>query len=569
MVITMRKTNFIKLFFICILFYSCSDDSNLTIEPDEELSITLKAGFNNGYFEWDQVNKISVKNQFNTSNTYLELPWRGGASDASGIPANWIDQNAYDSNFKNRKYSRENGWVLVYSNINEYVANKYFALYNKNTGILRFFFYALSSSSGQGSTVSFWGIRVNNETSLLNYTDSYAFGANKKKVAPSYVTTPVGSIDSNSRFVSQGYKENTWYGLEIECAYDPNIIGKNSYFDINAWSANKISMQGTFDGQGKIDGSITNVGSNSSINVSLSNLLNSSINKTNSIKVGADNVANVVGEKIDNDKESGFFKSIWNNIKKNASQWITSGLESGAKQGLSTILSSGGSVAANAFKGLVNSFIGGNSPTTSKVDLDLKFNGNFTIEGETILNGWGTIQSLPIPGSSTNSNYVPYYNTPLGVWALDKTPILTIRRYMTSSNIREKNRTDIFYGLEASKILLNPALQSDFSVANVKQELLFPALFEERFGSIISKNSGSTEKALLSLKPYDVTLGYSVYALGLISYNPSGILSRVSFELVNKKTKEKIYFSKVFNVDVRVDVDVTTYLNDNSGEGKD
>ena len=38
----------------------------------------------------------------------------------------------------------------------------------------------------------------------------------------SYIASTEGTFLGNE-FVSSGYKANNWYGLEIECAYDPSL----------------------------------------------------------------------------------------------------------------------------------------------------------------------------------------------------------------------------------------------------------------------------------------------------------------------------------------------------------
>lgn len=78
-----------------------------------------------------------------------------GSSNNLGIPSTWLDENASDPIYANRYYSRENGWELIYSNITESTPTKYFALYHKYTGLLRFFFYEIASSAGLGSSEAF------------------------------------------------------------------------------------------------------------------------------------------------------------------------------------------------------------------------------------------------------------------------------------------------------------------------------------------------------------------------------------------------------------------------------
>lgn len=127
--------------------------SDPVVEPD------TKAGIYGYYFDWDRVDKIPI-----AAYPYeLDLPWGPGNMNASGVPIEWQDDYAFQPHDK-RYYRRENGWSLVYSNLNSFQNNYYFALYNKYTGILRFFFYSNAMPSSTGSTTSFVGIGVDQPT---------------------------------------------------------------------------------------------------------------------------------------------------------------------------------------------------------------------------------------------------------------------------------------------------------------------------------------------------------------------------------------------------------------------
>ena len=414
--------------FLSVLFCQCKSDNDLpepdNPEPEGEIPLITRAAFDD-YFEWDKLDKFPIYNPNIGRSDNIELPWAKGSTVSLGIPNEWLDPNAYSPTFSERYYSRENNWVLVYSNLTKNTVNKYFALYNTRTGLLRFFVYALSNASGGGVSSSYWGIRVDKSTSLFNFTTEFANDMTKKIAGPSYITSPPGTV-MGTQFIGKGYQVNNWYGLEVECAYDPSIaVGTLYNFEMMGWAVNKT----TITGDGKTDGSITGtvefMAPTSNFNINLSDMFKQSNSKTNIV---ADNggVVRGLGDKIEEgiSKNDSFFKGLWNNIKRK----VMSGIGDGVKNGLQAIFTSGGSVAAKALTGAVSSIlgIGGSKPSVGKVDLRLSSNTKFTFEAEQVLPGWGTVSQFPIPGCSTNPNDMPLYNESLGVWNLSKTPILNI-----------------------------------------------------------------------------------------------------------------------------------------------
>lgn len=172
-------------------------------------------------------------------------------------------------------------------------------------GCYVFFVYALSNASGGGVSSSYWGIRVDKSTSLFNFTTEFADDMTKKIASPSYITSPPGTV-MGTQFIGKGYQVNNWYGLEVECAYDPSIaVGTLYNFEMMGWAVNKT----TITGDGKTDGSITGtvefMAPTSNFNISLSEMFKQSNSKTNIV---ADNggVVRGLGDKI----EEGISKMI-------------------------------------------------------------------------------------------------------------------------------------------------------------------------------------------------------------------------------------------------------------------
>lgn len=297
--------------FLSVLFCQCKSDNDLpepdNPEPEGEIPLITRAAFDD-YFEWDKLDKFPIYNPNIGRSDNIELPWAKGSTVSLGIPNEWLDPNAYSPTFSERYYSRENNWVLVYSNLTKNTVNKYFALYNTRTGLLRFFVYALSNASGGGVSSSYWGIRVDKSTSLFNFTTEFANDMTKKIAGPSYITSPPGTV-MGTQFIGKGYQVNNWYGLEVECAYDPSIaVGTLYNFEMMGWAVNKT----TITGDGKTDGSITGtvefMAPTSNFNINLSDMFKQSNSKTNIV---ADNggVVRGLGDKIEEgiSKNDSFF----------------------------------------------------------------------------------------------------------------------------------------------------------------------------------------------------------------------------------------------------------------------
>lgn len=520
----------VMITFFSIMFFQCKTEEDLPEpekpKPEEEVPVITKAAFDDN-FEWDRLDKFPIYNPNIGRIDNIELPWAKGSTVSMGIPSEWLDPNAYNPVFKERYYSRENNWVLVYSNMTKNTANKYFALYNTHMGLLRFFVYALSNASGGGNSNSYWGIRVDKSTSLFNFTTEFAEDITRKVANPFYITTPSGTI-IGTEFVGRGYQVNNWYGIEVECAYDPSIVSGSSYnFEMAGWVVDKT----TITGEGKTDGSITGtiefMAPSSNFNLSLSNMFG----QTNSNKtIMADNggIVEGLGSQIEEgiSKNDSFFKGLWGNIKKKA----MSGIGDGVKNGLQAIFTSGGSVAAKALTGAVSSIlgIGGSKPSVGKVDLRLASNTTFKFEAERTLPGWGTVSQFPVPGCSTNTSDMPIYNKPLGTWNLNKTPTLIIEGiahdFYTDTQHFYKGVYNFRYYLDCTQkdLILNSEIKNKVTISGFDVQIAA----EERAPYIL----GSSEKGEYgSYEPEPFGLiGNKKYYSKILIGRPSGASSAVS-----------------------------------------
>lgn len=561
------KTN--KLFYLFLAslcapsFNSCQNDQ-LYENVTTDIQPSSRAGHNNGYFEWYNIEEINMRiSSAGTIN--IPVPWLSGSSAGSNLPSHWIDSNA---GTPQSMYSKENGWELVYSNINEPIAKKYFALYNKPTGIIRFFMYAYSTSAQEGTSSSFWGLKAEGSTSLFNFLENIATPLTNVQESPAYVTSTPGILYTG-QFQCKGYQENQWYGFEMECAYDPNIAN-NTNFRLNGWATNEVTYTGTASTTGNINGTITSNSTGSGTSFDLSNMFSTNNNVT--IKSDPGSAIDQVAINIDNGirNNDSFSQSIWNNIKSNIS---LSG--DGVKKGITSLLSSKSNGAVKVASGLFKSLLGMSAPSISKVELSVNTKTSFEIESSQSVVGFGGISPFPIAGYSTIDSNNPLYNEPLGAWSLRKAPKIRITLYVYHGQDGIGYGTyDIDYDIEGSSvdyICLNPEISKDFNLTECNFEIL-----SNRYCDIPPYcESTITRRDLATIMPSNAygiidntsyyNLGHNITAVGApiinwdypishcgapLSLPTQGmtkrLLVKVSFWLVNKSNGTKHYHYKYF-----------------------
>lgn len=559
-----------RSFFILLLaigLFSCTNESEPLNLIDNQ-SVMTKAPFNNAYFEWDNVSSLTCS--YDSKIKLLPLPWAPGTAQAIGIPESWIDQNLENPDPLKRAYSRENGWVLAYSNLNETTeANKYFALYNKYTGILRFFFYGISAAPGYGTSSTFLGLRINGATGLFNFAFEYPFAMNERQTSPAYYFTPNCTINvPNSSTTAVGYKDNQWYGLEVECAYD-NIILPENMFTARIWGANISKSTTTGTSVGSITGNITTTLPNSDPSFSLT--INN--NNSSSILTNYYNSEKLLADSVDKKVTSGdpFFKKIWSNIQKE----VPSLIGKGVKEGINSLFSAGGSLVTKALGKLTNSIFGGSgtSTMTSKVDLGIKTVINLATETTQTVAGWGSIQPFPIPGN--NNAGIPLYDKPLGVWNLNTSPIVYIDMnsvsYFYPKELMPYQPTPVAtsvkfdFTLSTGSVVLNPEIAKDFVINNLKQEMVMSSAVNDvielkdpyglSYGKYIYRTPStsyfSIQREIMDYigSTYDPNKSFNSKWSDAFQYiNSKDILCRVSFDLIPKNGGITYSFSKYFPV---------------------
>lgn len=543
-----------SIILVSFCFISCRDINILDEDNNNRHDAVTRALYNNS-FNWENTSTVTMTDLKGRIVSGIPLPWVLGAPTA-GIPYEWIDRNDIEStNYSDRMYTRQNYWELIYSNVATPSSFKYIVLYNKISGILRCFYYVFADAVNPGTTNCIWGIGINGSTSLFNFTSLFANDNTTMKSYPTYISSPQGTF-TDSKFDIVGYGTERWYGIEMECAYDPQLAKSTSSLFLLGRAVNKIKYTGDGLSTGNIDGTITGTASNnSSLNLSFSNMFNS--NKDNSISISQNSALENVGDKIDEGvkKKNSFFTSLWGNIKGNASKWITSGLELGVKEGMKAIVSGGANVVVGALSNVFSSITGGGKPSVSHVDLKLQLSSKYQFESEQSLAGWADV-TLAIPGQT---NYVPIlYSGELGVWNLSKKPCINFdvtHIEVTENGIKQLigSSTIITYSCneDPNIVILNPEIRNNFKVVNFSCRPVFPTaeVSEVNYGE-----ANYAEPMLVNNEAYYVRSSFTQKYEELYNPAPFGYgLVEIKFNLSNINDSIQTYsYKKIFRASFKL-----------------
>ncbi|MFU1855466.1 hypothetical protein ACK8HY_00480 [Sphingobacterium sp. NGMCC 1.201703] len=355
---------------ISLILVSCNKNELQTI--NEEKNIKLKSmAVASTTFNWENVERMPVPINHPT----ILSPWSSGANIA--FPAFFIEDR-----FKS------NGWELVYNSFSttETVNPKFFIIYNKFRGLLRAFFY-LDPISPIPSTYVTHSLKLKDNASIpvLNY------GSDE-----------IASLVKNAKEISQVQPYRTsatgcWYAAEFEINYTPAIRnmpaqGSLLQWDVNSTNISQITINGT--SEGTIKGTMTQSVAGPE------NILNSSLKGT--VMLYGKHLGDSMLKEINENKL----------IK---SEYLLN---------FASSLASGGYAAA-AGK-VLSAIFGGSSTTTSQV-INLKSTTSYKLSGSVNDSYLIAAPVLVPPGASNSSNslgILPLYNKVLGVFTLDKTPIV-------------------------------------------------------------------------------------------------------------------------------------------------
>lgn len=555
-----------------LLLASCSETiEEADLSPQRLRSVRdLRAVYDEKYVEWDSVEYFSYKVSEGVVRHDLAVPWASGSTGAIGIPDEWIDMDCLNPDASKRKYSKKNGWQMVYSNLMESGAkDKFVMMYNRFTGMLRLYFRKIEPSYSPTTSTLSMGLGVVGESSLLNFCLDMPKSISERQSNMTVLYTPYNQIFSTS----PGFLPDQWYGMEIEFAYDPNSTANNGLVaNLSGSTVYNTTTTGGITGgiTGNVVTTYSNVGAGASnFSFSLDRSTNSSI--TQNYNGASESIGTAIEEGMKGSKSS-FWSGIWNNVKKQVPNLAGKAV----KEGVKAIFSAGGSLVTKSLGSLAKSIFGISSKpmsSMSKVDLgaNLDLNSNSVTQMQ---NSVGSMAKIRLPEYEPSPNL---FHERLGVWNIESAPTVYVDMYGYSYFYKQSadksksvgNQPAFVYYVSPVTLVINPSIREEFRVENLKQEIAideninisnpdilvvsehvpYGTIGEKR---LYSSNSGSVKCWGMTLKgtnkDFNAELFFNRCWNDGISYAKDYIYCRVSFDLVSKSDGSVYSFSKYFRV---------------------
>jgi hypothetical protein len=432
------QTKKINLFIIGLLLVgsSCNKDK-LNKAPQNDVPQNVKGKQVNGVpippLDWEHIDFMPTP----AGMSEVVVPWGSGAS------RQFTPEMASD-------YKSADGWQLVYNTFKTTLPAPdrwYFILYNKYRGLLRMYYYI-------PPTANF--INSSNITHTLAIEGAYASSSPMMNFAGQDVV----DVNTKSAFASTieqwQVAPATWYAIQYEIAYDPNMTTQNfNSFNFN-WAMRSsqitdIAMNGT--ASGTLSGTIALPGTNFTISPTFN--IDGSTNKTTITVNGssdADKLKPTLGQ------------TIVNNIK----TALTSGLT-----------------------GLAKNLLGGlfkKNNTTPDENVNLKLNANIALKGTLTSSFLITTPTFAIPGydQAATPGVLPAYPDPLGVFYISAKPV--VNRTVQSTVVEDDNGrnydVDQRYSINESsfQLIFNRAVTDVAMIANIKKEIVMSNVSSDTFG---------------------------------------------------------------------------------------
>ncbi|HEY4785604.1 MAG TPA: hypothetical protein VIH57_06125 [Bacteroidales bacterium] len=445
---TFLKGIFLGFFIIPLCLTSCS--KKLEIKP---IAVEGSKDWIVPYaFDWENPSDLMPT----PSNKTIYVPWAYGVT---GSITSTYDADVYSD------HKKSDGWVLVYSTFSPYTYTPmpYFILYNKYRGLLRIYQYNDNTGYTYSSNLQAnaqWSGNGNSNYSQLNFAGKTLIdvfsSATQQKVISTLEPAPTDG--------SYPVTPNTWYMLQYEITYDPNLVATTSStpptfsWNVNYRNITQVSLGGTLTG--KITGTV----GSSTLEQNVNSALGKGLTNIGTVALSA------VGAKFFETNKMGLNNTLYSNIKK------------GVDGALSTAT---GNIPATVVS-IFSAIFGGNSNgQTYNLDLNASLSLNGTLENNGSLFS-GT--SIPMPGSikpvtdgSYNiSGFVPLYNKTLGVFNLSNRPVIksTYNAYPTYMYPAGTQAIRLNIDNTSFSIKFNPELLSIATIQNMRQEVVvFPYNF--------------------------------------------------------------------------------------------
>ena len=355
------------------------------------------------YFDWEKLDYIPVPSPINK--TAIPMPWSDRAK------RHFSDDIRYD-------FKKSDGWELYLGSFSTmFIAGglPQFSLYNKYSGILRYYFFMdYDASQVYDCKVLLNNIKLLGSHAALSPMLNYA---NQKII----------DVSKNSQLCStlepQLLSDSTWYAVEYELAFDKNIYSQN----LNTfYLANNFSMI---------------ILPSLSINGKSLNTLNAKIRLSDVM----------LGDITSYSGDASLLLYGKNDLDQASDLLSASDLTK-----LNQIMNQ------HSFNHLLNGIMDDNSMGDMKWDANISFTRS--------LSGVGlTDNSLPISGAD-NSNIIgmcPFYTKPLGIFYLNKKPNCILTRNLTSDHSYQ-------YKLDVNSVeyVFNPSVTEIADIKNISQVLV-------------------------------------------------------------------------------------------------
>lgn len=296
----------------------------------------------------------------------------------------------------------KDGWRLVlrdFGTPQRNVSVPFFILYNRNTGLLRYIYFATTTN-----------YRVSSVTGTLSFTGS--------------IHAPLFTLaDSSGQFVNNYdiYQTNTlakyypysWNVIDFRIAgYDPDIDTKNAKFTLNVSGSTKFNLKAT--GQVGIHG-ILGVGGSTHSNI-FKTVFDKSVTLYKDI---------AKGYKTINDAQE-TFEDLLDFSGKHKDAWWSNIISSVASVGATSWIPALGPIV-----GIANFIMGGGSSMAPQ-PRPITLTGKLKIKGKLL--GPSSITQLEfiVPGANVTNpnraarqNKLPLYNKKIGIFNLAHTPVVS------------------------------------------------------------------------------------------------------------------------------------------------
>ncbi|WP_456459764.1 T9SS type A sorting domain-containing protein [Reichenbachiella sp.] len=397
---------YLLLSLIIVLSFQAMSQSNGRV-------ITSDDPNNDPNWDWrvDNEYKVYFGSSTSVNQATVRLPYF-----TSGGPFEDINQDEID-------YHPEDGWRLIYRDFGWEESSiqpeiPFFMLYNRYTGVLRFFYFIPPPPVGKSASYSLVNI------AFLDNTESGALLTFNDDNKPFKIDFD-NSADRSDTFIGK-YQNNAWGYADFNIfGYDPDLHPQAA-FSINIYAVEESAVNLEGDGSGNLNQVLANQNPTQSLTSIVTDVFGG-INQGVSFAKSAGQAWEIFSESSDKAAAAGGVNINGSNIEN-----IFSGSSNGRSNVEPISIVQGVSAAA----GFITKFLGGNSqptPIQFSLDFNLDLSGTITLTTPEFTGTFAIPHSQRFDNGS-GSYYRPLYvdeegnDIPIGIFNLEKKP--TIERWV-------------------------------------------------------------------------------------------------------------------------------------------